>query len=179
MGQRVLTLAFLTPTATDHWVNRLTSYVGKHSICHVELFFESINQCFSIMWGEVAQFRSKNLSNPNYRVISLAVSQREYDLCLEFCRNMSTHNLAFDDSGMWRTWLPCSVCERSSQDAGCTFCSKIISEALQFGSIPEVEHINPCRTSPSSLYECIRASPRIVCNSVPFKRQMLVDQLRL
>ena len=179
MGQRLLTLAFLTPNATDHWVNRLTSYVGQHPICHVELFFESINQCFSIMWGEFAQFRFKNLSNPNYRVISLAVSAREYELCLEFCRSMSTHGIGFDESGMWRTWLPLSCCEKSSQETGSTFCSKIITEALQFGNISEVDHLIPCRTSPSSLYECVRGSPRVVCNSVPFKRQMLMSQLRI
>jgi hypothetical protein len=84
--QKILTIAFLRSGAGDHWVNRLTSRVSTHPFCHAELFFESINQCFSIVWGETAGFRAKNLGNPNYQLVSLAVSQREYEACLEFWR---------------------------------------------------------------------------------------------
>jgi hypothetical protein len=55
-----------------------------------------------------------------------------------------------------------------------TFCSKIITEALQFAGLHEVEHITPAAATPSRLFDCVRASSRIACNSVPSKRQALV-----
>ena len=80
--QRVLTLGFLRPSPDDHWVNTLSARASSHPFCHVELYFESLQQSFSIMWGESAGFRAKNLSNPNYTLISLMVSAKEYDACL-------------------------------------------------------------------------------------------------
>lgn len=179
--QRMLTLAFLSPTPDDHWANRLTAHrhVSRHPFCHVELFFESINQCFSVQWGEVAGFRVKNLSNPNYRVVSLSVSVQEYNSCLEFCRSAASQGMGFDEPGMWRSWfgtvLCCvTACEPASHTKNSTYCSKIITEALQFAGVAEVDHLVPSATTPSRLYECVHLSPRMACNSVPFKRQALV-----
>jgi hypothetical protein len=177
--QRVLTLAFLRPDVHDHWVNRWAARASTHPFCHVELYFESMQQSFSIMWGETASFRSRNLSNPNYELISLLVSPKEYDASLEFCRSASALGLRFDDHGMWGSWfapvLGCSACEANSQQAGRTFCSKIITEALQFGGLKEVDGFRPAAVTPSRLYECVRKSQRIACNSVPFKRQALMS----
>jgi hypothetical protein len=175
--QRILTLAFLRPSPDDHWINRLAARASTHQVCHVELYFESLQQSFSIMWGETANFRAKNLSNPNYTLVSLSVSAKEYDASLEFCRSASSLNLAFDDRGMWGSWLSpvlgCSACDATSQQRGLTFCSKVITEALQFAGVREVESLRPAAVTPSRLYECVRHSPRVACNSVPFKRQAL------
>ncbi len=176
--QRILTIAFLRPGLTDHWVNRLTSRVSVHPFCHVELFFETINQCFSIVWGEIAGFRPKNLANPNYQLVSLAVSTREYDACLEFCRSAASQAILFDNLAMWRSWfhpaLSCTPCDPSSQQKGRTFCSKIITEALQFAGVREVDGILPASTTPSVLYHAVCSSPRVICSGVPFKRQALM-----
>ena len=172
--QRMLTLAFLQPAPEDHWVNRLAARVSAFPFCHVELYFESIQQSFSIMWGETAGFRTKNLSNPNYTLISLSVSAREYDTCLEFCRTTASQGLVFDDRGMWSSWFtPVFACcqEPTSQQKGSTFCSKIILEALQFAGLPEIERLHPSVATPSRIYARIHQSPRIACNSVPYKRQ--------
>ena len=178
MDQKILTLCFLRAGEDDHWVNKLTTRVSAHPFCHVELFFESINQSFSIVWGETAGFRGKNLSNPNYQLVSLAVSAQEYDFCLEFCRAATSQMLHFDNLAMWRSWFPtlvsCTPCDPSSQNKGCTFCSKIITEALQFACIREVEHILPAATTPSVLYQAVSTSTRIICSGVPFKRQALM-----
>ena len=177
--QRVLTLAFLRPDAHDHLVNRWAAQASTHPYCHVELYFESIQQSFSIMWGETAGFRSKNLSNPNYELISLLVTPKEYDTSLEFCRSAVGHAMCFDSHGMWGSWfapvLGCSACEASSQQAGRTFCSKIITEALQFGGLQEVEGLRPAAVTPSRLYASVHKSRRIACSSVPFKRQALMS----
>ena len=181
--QQILTLAFLVPADDDFAVNRLTARVSAHPFCHAELFFESVNQCFSIVWGETAGFRCKNLSNPNYRLVSLAVSVKEYNACLDFCRSASTHQLRFDDAGMWRAWLPPALSCGCFYDApsvarGRTFCSKIITEALQCAGVREVEHLLPSHTTPSSLYSALAPSSRVVCSGVPFKRQALTNAMR-
>jgi hypothetical protein len=176
--QRILTLAFLKPSPDDHWVNRMAAQVSRHPFCHVELYFEGIQQSFSVMWGETAGFRSKNLSNPNYTLVSLSVSAKEYDSSLEFCRSACSQEIAFDNKGMWMSWwgpvATCSMCDTTSQQKGATFCSKIITEALQFGGVREVESMRPCTSTPSRLYECVMHSSRIACNSVPFKRNALM-----
>ena len=176
--QRVITVAFLSPFPTDPRENLLTARMSTHPFCHAELYFESINQSFSIQCDEKAGFRVKNLSNPNYRLVSLLVSNKEYDASLEFCRTVSNQGLSFDDRGMWLSWFPsllcCAACQPNSQARGKTFCSKIIAEALQFAGLHEVDSLCPASTTPSDLYGCLKDSSRIACNSVPFKRQALM-----
>lgn len=175
--QRILTLAFLTPGENDYWVNRLAAFGSRNPFCHVELYFEGTQQSFSIMWGETAGFRAKNLSNPNYTLVSLCVSTKEFDTSLEFCRSAASQELTFDDRGMWYSWFPRLGCcvEPTSQQRGSTFCSKIITEALQFGGVCEVQNLDPCTVTPSRLFDAVRLSRRIACNSVPFKRQALMS----
>ncbi len=179
MGQKILTVAFLRPAPEDHWMNRLTARASMHPFCHVELFFESLNLCFSIEWNERAGFRFKNLSNPNYHLVSLCVSAREYDACLDFCKSAATQHLLFDNLAMWRAWFPtaltCTPCDPSSQHKGRTFCTKIITESLQFAGLGEVERLLPASTTPSSLYHAVVGSPRKICSGVPFKRQALMQ----
>lgn len=176
--QSVLTLAFLVPNPDDHWLNRLTAAVSAHPVCHVELYFESIDQCFSIVSGEKAGFRCKNLSNPNYQLVSLLVSSKEYDRTLEFCRSIANQAMGFDERGMWASWFPsvlcCTSCDSCSQHKGMTFCSKIITEAMQFASVREVEGLVAACTTPSVLFASVKKSSRTACNSVPFKRQALI-----
>jgi len=49
---------------------------------------------------------------------------------------------------------------------GKTFCSKIITEALQFAGSPEVRHLSPSAVTPSRLYEAVKDSERRVCHAV-------------
>ena len=168
-----LNVAFMQADETDHWLNRLTASVSKHPYCHVEIHFDSTNQCFSIVAGELAALRSKSLGNPNYRIVSLGVSAAEYQGCLSFCEAATTWGLSLDDHAMVRSYYGCGCCEPSSRMAGQTFCSKIVAEALQYGGVPEVERLNPATTTPSRLYDAIHRSPRVVCASVPYKRGAL------
>ena len=170
-----LTVAFVSPDEDDFWENRLTARVSKHPFCHVELHFETVNKCFSILYGEIARLRPKSLSNPNYKIVSLGVSAAEYDSCLQFCVAAETWQLEFDNAGMWRSWYGCGCCERSSREVGRTFCSKIITEALQYGNVAEAEGLNPALATPSRLYDALKGSTRIVCASVPFKRESLAN----
>jgi hypothetical protein len=178
MDQKILTVAFLRPGGDDHWMNQMTAKASRFPFCHVELFFEGENGCFSIVWGESVGFRPKNLSNPKYQLVSLGVSAREYNSCLEFCRSLSTQGIQFDDCGMWRSWFPqaisCVCCDGSSHKKGRTFCSKVITEALQFGGVAEVRGLVPAAVTPSRLYERLFSSSRVICCGVPYRRHALM-----
>lgn len=172
-SSRVLTLGFLRATGDDHWMNRLTAHpwVSRYPFCHVELYFETLGQAFSIVWGETASIKAKSLANPNYHVVSLCVSAAEYERTLQFCRSLSGQGIVFDDWGMGRSLCTAPCMETNSQQRGSSFCSKLITEALQFGGVREVEELPAASATPSRLYECVRESSRLVCNSVPVKRQ--------
>lgn len=172
-----INVAFMTASDNDHWLNRLTARVSKHPYCHVELHFDTTNQCFSIVSGELAALRDKSLGNPQYRIVSLGVTAGEYHGCLAFCQAATSWGLDLDDAAMIRSYYGCGCCEPSSRMSGRTFCSKIVTEALQYGGVPEVEHLNPAITTPSRLYEAIFRSRRIVCASVPYKRGVLASSL--
>jgi hypothetical protein len=171
--QRVLTLAFMRPAPDDPWLNRLTGWASRHDLCHVELHFETVNCCFSILAGETAGLRAKNLSNPNYTLVSLSVPTGEYEACLAHCRRSAELHLPFDEGGMWRSYMGPACCEQHSHTQGKTFCSKIIVEALQYANTPEAMRLPPATTTPSRLYEAVYRSPRLVLNSVPFKRSAM------
>lgn len=168
-----LNIAFMAPGDHDHWLNRLTAYVSKFPLCHTEIHFETTNQCFSILAGETASLRAKSLGNPNYRIVSLGVTAHEYHGCLTFCQAACTWGLEFDEAGMYRSYYGTGCCEPGSRQAGKTFCSKVVTEALQYAGVQEVEHLNPALTTPSRLYEAIHKSPRLMCASVPYKRSVL------
>jgi len=172
-SSHVLTLGFLRPGERDHWLNRLIAMpiVSQHPFCHVELYFEGQAQAFSIVWGERAGLKPKSMANPQYSLLSVCVSADEYEKTLQFCRTLSTQGITFDDWSMARSLCPVTCLERNSQQVGASFCSKLIAEALQFGGVREVEHLSAPAATPSRLYECFRYSPRLVCNSVPYKRQ--------
>lgn len=169
MSARNLTLAFFSPKCNEHFINRLVARASVHPYCHVELYFETTNQCFSILLGEKAELRTKTLQSECYEIVTLAVTLKEYDGCLDFCRKISRQNVTFDNVGMYLSWfmIPCLSWSRPSDR---TFCSKIICEALQSGGITEVEHRTPGLCTPSRLYQDIKDSKRRVCASVPYKR---------
>jgi len=173
--QRVLTLAFLRPTAEDPFLNRMTGILSSHNVCHVELHFDTINQCFSIVYGEHAGLRLKNLSNPNYELVSISVTTQQYENCLQFCRLASQWQLEFDDPAMYRSYFCPGCCEPSSSAAGRTFCSKIITEALQHAGIPDFINLNPAVMTPSRLMQVALRSPCRLCSSVPFKCNAMIQ----
>jgi hypothetical protein len=172
-----LNIAFMSAADSDHWLNRLTARVSRHPFCHTEIHFDTTNQCFSIVANDVAALRTKSLGNPNYRIVSLGVTSSEYHGCLSYCEAATSWGLQFDDNAMYRSYYGCGCCEPSSRMAGSTFCSKIITEALQYGGVREVEHLNPATTTPSRLYEAVHRSPRVVCASVPYKRGALANSM--
>ena len=175
--QRVLTLAFLRPGPNDPPFNHLVAQMCKNGICHAELMFED-NTAFSIFAGQQVFFKHRTLSNPDYELVSLSVSQAEYSSAYSFCQQAANSELIFTEVGMLASYLQPKACPfihtASSLYIGSTFCSKIVTEALKFSEVREVEHLNPCTTTPSCLYEAVKDSQRKLLCSVPYK----CDQLR-
>lgn len=172
----MLTLAFVRPGDKDPVFNHIVARMCKHSICHAELVFED-NLAFSIYAGQRVFFRPRTFSNPDYELISLAVSPTEYQSAYCFCKQAAENDIGFTDTGMLAAYFqpkgcPC-INTSSSLATGHTFCSKIVTEALQFAGVSEVDALTPCTTTPSCLYEAVKDSQRKLLCSVPYKCEQL------
>ena len=175
--QRIIILAFLFPKSSDNPpLNLLVARVSTHPTCHVELVFED-DMSFSIFACSNLFFKKRTFSNPEYSLLSLSVSQAEYSALYGFCQSVSQHDLSFSDFGMYMCCLQprhCPVFNTApSVHLGCTFCSKVVTEALHFAACPEAEDLIPCTTSPSCLYGAFKDSPRRVLSSVGYRQQQL------
>ena len=177
--QRIITLAFLFPGKEDPLFNKMVAAVSWYGACHVELVFEN-NMSFSIFANSNLFFKARTFSNPDYHLISLAVSHTEYTAAYNFCLSSMTHNIGFTDTGMLAAYFQpqtCPFCNTPpSSEVGYTFCSKIVTEAMQFAEISEVDSLIPCTTTPSVLYSAVKDSQRKVLNSVPSKRERLRNE---
>jgi hypothetical protein len=106
------------------------------------------------------------MSNPNYEFVSLSVSHQEYRAALQFCRSAVADGYAFDGRGMYLASVhPGHCAERPSSVVGKTFCSKIITEALQFADTQEVAALSPSAVTPSSLFAAVKDSSRRICHT--------------
>jgi len=175
--QRILTLAFLRPGPEEtDWVNRLVSRVSKHGISHVELVFED-DMAFSIFAGQNLYFKPRTFANPDYELISLSVSHEEYVGAYSYCKQASAYQIGFTDVGMVACYFQPRTCPcintGSSVYVGYTFCSKAITEALDYAGVHEVEGLTPCTTSPALLYDAVIDSNRKTICSVPYKRELM------
>lgn len=178
LRQRTLKLAFLYPGPEDPLLNRVVARVSKNPVCHVELVFED-DMSFSIFQGSNLFFRHRTFSNPEYKVVALNVSSEEYLKSYFFCQEAVKHDFVFTDVGMLGSYFQprhCPfLCSSPSGYSGSTFCSKIVTEALQFGEIPEVAHLIPSTTTPSLLLDTVGESPRCVLDTVQFRKQQLFE----
>ena len=175
--QRILTMAFLFPIGSDNPpLNKLVAGICKYKTCHVEMVFED-DMAFSIFAGCNLFFKQRSFSNPDYSLISLSIPHTEYMALYNFCLSAVTHNLGFTDLGMVLSILQPTHCPflntAPSVQVGYTFCSKIVTEALQFAGTGEVQHLIPCTTTPSCLYAAFKDSPRKIFSSVGYKREQL------
>ncbi len=174
---RILTIAFLFPSASDkQTLNKVVAWISKYKTCHVEMVFED-DMAFSIFAGSNLFFKRRSFSNPEYSLISLSIPHSEYSSLCTYCQAAATHNLGFTDVGMVLSIMQPSHCPfyntAPSVDIGYTFCSKIITEALQFPGTSEVEHFVPCTTTPSCLFGAFKDSNRRIISSVDYKRGQL------
>lgn len=163
MEKKILTVAFLTPAEDDPWMNRATAKLGKHPFCHVKLVFDfgsRTSEGFSIQHGEIVTLRRTKLTNPGYKTISLALPLPNYQKIRAFCENTSSLNITFDNVGMCLASFHPGMCANiPSTTIGCTFCSKIVCEALQAGDMAETVSLCPSACTPARLYTALQNSP--------------------
>ncbi len=170
-------MAFLFPNGKENpRLNKVVAALSEFKTCHVELVFED-DMAFSIFAGSNVFFKQRSFSNPDYSLISLSISNAEYNSIYNFCQSVVTHDLGFSDMGMVFSYMQPRNCPfyntAPSVQVGHTFCSKIVTEALQFAGTPEVEHLIPCTTTPSCLYKVFKDSPRKILSSVSYKQEQL------
>ena len=177
--ERILTLAFLFPTAADAALNIFVARMSKHGVCHVEIVFED-DMAFSIFAGGTVFLRQRSFSNPDYYIISVSVSNAEYQSIYNYCKSAASHDIKFSDYGMYASYLQPRACPilntGESVKIGSTFCSKIVTEALHFADVREVQHLIPCTTTPSCLYSAFQDSERKILSSVPYKREQMKQE---
>jgi hypothetical protein len=130
--QAVLVL-FLHPVATDHILNRLTSYVGAltHGVgaCHVELCMPHNDGLLisSIYNGETVNVNTtKRFSNEGYTVHTLMVNDQQLASMKKTVLLKSGRKDPFDAVGMYLAWLPFKI-PRIQRGNG-TFCSKYVTQ---------------------------------------------------
>jgi hypothetical protein len=181
---KTLSLAFLHPATDDDIVNVLTARVSKHSVCHVELIFDG-GQAFSIYHNGVVSIRPRTMSNPGYEIVTISVTADEYRACHRFCTEAVKDGYTFDNMGMYYALVHPGACaHKSSARVRSTFCSKIITEALQHAGIGEVSGLSASAMTPSRLYTALEGSERRVCHAVrPLVKNgltlMLMEPLRI
>ena len=177
--QRILTMAFLFPGPGNPAFNRVVALASSFGTCHVELVFED-DMAFSIFAGSKLFFKPRSFSNPEYQLISICVSQAEYTAAYNYCQSCVSHDIEFTDAGMYAAYFQPQSCPflntAQSTELGYTFCSKIVTETLQFAGVPEVDHLTPCTTTPSMLFGVAQDSARKLINSVAYKRERLVQE---
>ena len=161
-----ITLVFRRPTATDGRGNRLLSKITG-GMFHVDLVLERLpsDEClvFSIRRGGYAGLTLKTFEkNPAHEYVKLVVHKGEHDRVCEFCELMARKKFSYGHIALaWMCFpfrLQCLDSQSSSRWG--TFCSKIVTEALQYGGLQETQGICPSFTSPEQLFRRVERSPR-------------------
>jgi hypothetical protein len=171
---KTLKLCFLKYHPDEPFMNRLTCYVSKHKVFHVELGFDD-DWYFSIMKDTFACLRKRTLDNPSYDFYAIQVTFEQYSKCLQLCKELSYKNIGFDDYGLYMIFWSklCYTCQKHDNihDVKNTFCSKIITQVLQEIGLEEVQHLIPACTSPSDLLGAIKNSSSTLIEPVRICRK--------
>lgn len=184
---------FLQPVLHDpqeHFLNRLTSYVGekihKKGFHHVEIVVPDIEPdsginkggflSSSIYNGEtVSLTKTKTFANPAYTILTFSVSGLELSSILDYLHESKRLQLSFDKAGMFLAALPLQVGWRNSRR---TFCSKHVTKALKAAQLEAVMDLNENIVTPSKLYKILHENipaDRKVAGSVQYKESCMLN----
>ena len=143
------------PTEKDLKINQLVSYMDP-PYCHTELVFED-GQASSIYAGETVFMHKRKYSNPNYKIITLEVSEKDYYAAYAHCKYAMENGVSFSRLAMYAAFLPWQVVPSNNKY---TFCSHLVTQALIKANVCELEGCNPMTMSPSKLHKALEASGR-------------------
>lgn len=184
---------FLQPLLHDpqeHFLNRLTSFVGekvhKKGFHHVEIVVPDLDKnnatssnnflSSSIYNGEtVTLTKTKTFANPAYTIMSFSVTGQELSKMLDYLHESKRQQLKFDQLGMFLAALPFQIGWRSQRS---TFCSKHVTKALKAGGIQAVMDLNENIVTPSKLYKVLYhkiPAERKLAGSVQYKESSMLQ----
>lgn len=186
MDEHVIHVLFLETQPDDPWLNRATANIGERvhgrGFCHVEITMPNIysgNSAYvssSIYNGEtVTLTQTKTFANPQYVQHSMTVSTRELRDMLKFVNSSHERRVGFDQLGMYCALLPFEI---RSKPENSTFCSRYVTECLQFADLPYMRELNSALVTPSKLYKILttKNNQPTVLGSVGYKQRVLLDK---
>jgi hypothetical protein len=160
-----LYLLFYRPSIDDPTLNRVVAYFDS-PFCHVEMAlpmkvggepWDRVMMGSSIYQGQSVFFKPKTYERDGYVSFSVEISVSQLYKIKSFCRQHTELMTPFNVYAMYAAYLPVQIMETDG-----TFCSKHVTQALQYANVSLVHGINPALTTPSSLYKRLKANKPIV-----------------
>ena len=90
--------------------------------------------------------------------------QAQYDAARAFCQRACEAQHGFDTLGMFASVLPFRVAPQRSAH---TFCSRLVTGALQHVGVAAVAGMDPALTTPSRLHAALASAAQGVVDTVP------------
>ena len=156
-------LLFYRPKTDDPLLNRLVAlFDGPY--CHVEMAFsdkwgehpwERELWGSSIYQGETVFFKPKTYARDGYFSFAIEVTVPQMYKIRSFCKNQSSRGVGFSRAAMYAAYVPYYQLVTTED----TFCSKHVTEALQYGGVTQVENLNPSLMTPSKLFKLLTSQP--------------------
>ena len=173
-------ILFYKPTSTDPLMNRVVAHFSP-PFCHVELAFperygDEPWECdiygSSIFQDETVFFKRKTYARDGYVCLTIEVSHIQQLRVKHYCRQQSDAGVSFNKWAMYGAYVPIF-----RSDHG-TFCSKYITNALQYGCILDPSTIDASRTTPSGLHSllCDKAMAAPIVQVVPSRMQKPISE---
>jgi hypothetical protein len=188
-------LMFYKPQPEDHYFNHIVAAMSG-PFSHVEIVFPSYTRQqqrgklahteadagsrvlfgSSIFQNQTVFFRPKSYSRAGYTSLGIRLNRHQHNALLAFCTHAAQAGVRFDGYGMLRAALPLVF---APHDPTKTFCSKYVTDALQYAGVPEASDLDGRTTTPSSLYEHIRSNMKqySIVSATPEKMKMLSQRV--
>lgn len=165
-------------------VNKLVASVDG-PFCHCELHF-SDGYAFTIYMGGAAMLRSRRFSSPNYRIVEVRCTPEQQKHCREFAEDVVKVGVPFSKLRMMNAFLqmqwpgadsPASLVVPLSHKTHGSFCSELVTEALQTGGVLSrsvaAQYVTPSglvRLLQQEAPRTVEGNPVPVCSVVPGHR---------
>lgn len=165
-----LYLLFYKPSKGDPKLNHFVAFVDS-PFCHVEIAIRKSvggggggdGQCdktmlaSSIYQNQTVFLKPKTYDREGYISFAIEISVAQLYRIKSFCKHHTERKTPFSLHAMYAAYLPFQIIETDG-----TFCSKHVTQALQYARVPLADGINPALTTPSRLYKrLVGASPII------------------
>lgn len=187
-------LMFYEPQEGDHYFNHIVKSLSSGTFSHVEISFPTYSRKYipqqkktqdirilygsSIFQNGKVFFHEKQYSRSGYTSIGILTSRHKHDMLIAYCQTAAQKGIKFDGYGMLCACLPIII---TPHKPDATFCSKFVTDALQYANISEVNDIDSRNTTPSSLYNHIRSKmhTRSVVTASPARLQQFTSSLSI